>query len=102
MAMAEAEILAQCIGFEWDQYNSGKNWERHRVTVRECEEVFFNAPLVAGEDPKHSQQEPRFYCLGRTDAGRLLFVAFTTRGKLIRAISARDMNRKERKVYRSL
>jgi len=100
--MGEPEILSHCTGFEWDEHNAGKNWERHRVRVQECEEVFFNAPVVAKEDPKHSGQEPRFYCLGRSDAGRLLFVAFTVRGKLIRVISARDMNRREREVYRSL
>jgi len=32
-------------------------------------------------------------------SGRLLFVVFTVRNSLIRVISAREMNRKERKVY---
>jgi uncharacterized DUF497 family protein len=41
------------------------------------------------------------YGLGESDAGRLLFVAFTIRGRLIRVISARDMSRKERRIYRS-
>jgi uncharacterized DUF497 family protein len=36
---------------------------------------------------------------GHTDDGRLLVVVFTKRGTLIRIISARDMNRKERKFY---
>ena len=31
-----------------------------------------------------------------------LFVVFTTRDNLIRVISARDMNRKERKIYEAL
>ena len=100
--MPEAGILARCTGFQWDRHNAGKNWERHRVAVPECEDVFFNAPLVIREDAKHSQREPRFYCLGQTDAGRLLFVVFTIRGTLIRVISARDMSRKEREVYRQL
>jgi hypothetical protein len=50
-------------------------------------------------DEKHSQQEARFYALGQTDAGKHLFVVFAIRDDLIRVISARDMNRKERKVY---
>jgi uncharacterized DUF497 family protein len=45
------------------------------------------------------QTETRFYALGQTDTGRLLFVVFTARKNLIRVISARDMNKKERKVY---
>ena len=52
-------------------------------------------------DTVHSQHEERYYALGQTDSGRLLFIAFTMREDLIRVISARDMSRKERKVYES-
>jgi len=98
--MSGSEIVSRCTGFQWDQYNDVKNWERHQASVAECEEVFFNIPLVVRDDPKHSQRESRFYCLGQTDADRSLFVVFTIRGTLIRVISARDMSRKEREVYR--
>ena len=60
--------------------------------------MFFNQPLIAAEDVRHSDRERRYYVLGRTDAERPLFVVFTLRGTLIRVISARDMNRNERKV----
>lgn len=93
------DILSQCEGFQWDKGNLDKNWIRHKVTNSECEQVFFNKPLVVGDDPKHSQIEKRWYVLGRTDANRLLFIVFTIRKNLIRVISARDMNKKERKVY---
>jgi len=86
-------------GFEWDEGNLLKNWEKHRVSASECEQVFFNRPLVAGLDEKHSQRESRYYALGNTDAKRKLFIVFTLRKKLIRIISARDMNKKERKVF---
>ena len=85
-------------GFDWDDGNLFKNWEKHRVAGSECEQIFFNRPLVA-DDETHSSKEPRFYALGVTDAGRHLFVVFTVRDKLIRVISARDMNRQERKVF---
>jgi len=49
-----------------------------------------------------SQTEARYYALGRALSGRLLFVAFTVRRQRIRVISARDMSRKEREVYKSL
>lgn len=68
----------------------------------ECEQVFFNEPLLAQDDIKHSQEEARYYVLGQTDKKRLLFVVFTIRNDLIRVISARDMSKKERKVYGSL
>lgn len=93
------KLLTECTGFDWDEGNLLKNWDKHRVSASECEQIFFNRPLVAISDEKHSKNEVRFYALGQTDIGRLLFVVFTIRNKSIRVISARDMNRKERKVY---
>jgi len=93
------EELLGCTGFEWDGGNIDKNWLRHQVSWTECEEVFFNQPLIAAKDEEHSPQEARNYALGQTDAGRGLFVVFTVRRSLIRVISARDMNKKERRVY---
>jgi hypothetical protein len=99
--MARAVRLEDCTGFDWDEHNSWKNWEKHQVSVRECEEVFFNVPLVVSEDERHSLAEARHYLLGQTDGGRELYVVFTVRGTLVRVISARDMNRKEKEVYRT-
>jgi uncharacterized DUF497 family protein len=93
------EILNNCEGFEWDKVNSEKNWIRHRVTQGECEQVFFNEPIIVSNDEKHSQTESRWFLLGRTDSEKLLFIVFTVRKKMIRVISARDMNKKERKNY---
>lgn len=92
--------LEDCPGFQWDAANSDKIWDKHRVSRSECEQLFFNRPLVVADDAKHSAQEQRFYALGRTDAGRLLFAVFTIRDALIRVISARAMSRRERRVFR--
>ena len=97
--MAESDIITECTGFEWDEGNLLKNWEKHGVSAPECEQIFFNNPLITGHDKRHSQKEIRLFALGQTDTGRLLFVVFTIRNELIRVISARNMNRKERKVY---
>ena len=91
--------LFQCEGFEWDEHNAGKIWQKHRVLPSESEEVFFNRPLVVADDLRHSEAEKRFYALGQTNAGRMLFVVFAVRQRRIRVISARDMSRKERKAY---
>jgi uncharacterized DUF497 family protein len=93
------EILSRVEGFEWDEGNIKKNWERHRVSYIECEEVFFNQPLVVQEDEAHSKGEERYYVLGKTNDGRYLFVVFTIRHNKIRVITARDMSRKERRAY---
>jgi uncharacterized protein len=89
----------ECTGFEWDAGNIAKNWEKHGVSDPECEEVFFNRPLVVRHDPAHSDKERRFYALGQTGKGRHLFVAFTVRRGLIRIISAREMTRREQRLY---
>jgi hypothetical protein len=86
-------------GFDWSGGNAEKNWKRHHVPPLEAEQMFFNAPLLAGTDAAHSGKEKRFYALGQTDEGRELFVAFTMRGQRLRVVSVRDMSRKERKVY---
>jgi uncharacterized DUF497 family protein len=91
--------LLDCTGFDWDAGNSEKNWVKHQVSRAECEELFLNDPLVAATDAEHSQGEARYFVLGQTDAGRRLFVVVTIRQKLIRVISARDMNRREEKEY---
>lgn len=91
--------LAECEGFDWDDGNLEKNWQSHRVSFWEIEEVFFNRPLLVRQDLGHSQPEARYFALGQTNQARLLFVAFTVRTALVRPISARNMTRKERKAY---
>jgi uncharacterized protein len=98
--MAERDPLDDCVGFDWDESNTVKNWERHRVTPEEAEDIFFQDPLVVRGDSSHSSREKRYRAIGRTSRGRLLFVAFTVRRKFIRVISARDMNRSEVKEYK--
>ncbi|MCK4914264.1 MAG: BrnT family toxin [Planctomycetes bacterium] len=97
--MDDIKKLLNCTGFQWDKGNIEKNWLKHKVSPVECEQMFFNQPVVAAEDLKHSQKEKRYYALGQTDDKRLLFVAFTFRRNFVRVISARDMSQKERKSY---
>jgi len=98
--MSAKDRLAACTGFDWDEDNAVKNWERHRVTPEEAEDVFFHDPFVMRSDAAHSKRERRYWALGKTVRNRRLFVAFTIRGTLIRVISARDMNRREDEEYK--
>ena len=99
--MAEHKDLLNCTGFEWDNHNADKIWSKHHVTPSECEQIFFNLPLIVTNAEKHSKQEERYYVLGHTDITRLLFAVLTIRKDKIRVISARDMSRKEKKEYQS-
>ena len=97
--MGRKDPLEECVGFEWDEANIEKNWEGHRVTPQEAEDVFFNEPLVVRSDARHSGREKRYYALGQATSNRLLFVAFTIRKNRIRVISVRDMNQNEQEIY---
>jgi uncharacterized protein len=91
----------QIVGFDWDDGNARKSADKHDVSQAEAESIFFSDPLILIEDSGHSKAEQRFNALGKTLQGRPLHVTFTLRqnATLIRVISARDMNRKERQSY---
>ena len=91
--------FSDIIGFDWDDDNLYKNIVKHDVYDMEAEQVFFNHPLIVKRDVKHSHREDRYFALGRTNHERLLFVSFIKRAKKIRVISARDMTKKEVRVY---
>jgi hypothetical protein len=93
------EELAACTGFDWDDGNVDKNRGRHGVTAAEREQVFFQRPILIAPAPAHSQDEVRFAALGTTVLDRRLTIVFTIRDTLIRVISARDVSRRERRVY---
>lgn len=84
--------------FLWDKGNIDKN-RKHLVENNEIEEVFFDRKVKVFPDPAHSIAEKRFILLGKTKRKRLLFISFTKRGKNIRVISARDINKKEVSLY---
>ena len=99
--MIDTVSLPEFEGFDWDEGNIEKNRLSHHVSPQEAVQVFFNRPLIVADDAKHSRSEKRYLVLGQTDEDRPLFIAFTLRKRRVRVISARDMNRKERKVYES-
>ncbi len=87
-------------GFDWDEGNRAK-CQKHGVSIAEIEALFRNAPRIA-PDPRHSEDEDRMIAVGRTSAGRPVFVAFTLRTKnrrLIRPVTARYMHAKEAAAY---
>lgn len=85
--------------FDWDGGNINKNWVKHEVDNKECEEIFADENMKIFSDPKHSQDEEWFAIFGKSVNGRLLTAVFTIRNNKIRIISARDQDRQERKIY---
>ena len=61
--------------------------------------VFGDPLAITFEDPDHSEDENRYITFGLSSQERLLVVSHTERGDRTRIISARLMDRKERRIY---
>ena len=85
--------------FEWDETKAALNVCKHRVTFTDAASVFLDALAYTFADPDHSVGELRMLTFGVSQAGRLLAVIHTERGRAIRIISARAATRHERKIY---
>ena len=88
-------------GSDWDAGNRAK-CQKHGVSVAEIE-ALFSSPLLIIPDAAHSTTETRVRALGKTSAGRMVFLVFTVRLKggrrLLRPISTRYMHAKEVASY---
>lgn len=88
-------------GFDWDDGNIAK-CQKHGVSLDEIEALLLNEPAVY-PDAFHSGEEERWQAIGRTLAGRAIFVVFTLREddgeQRIRPIGARYMHAKEVQNY---
>lgn len=93
------KVVKETVEFDWDLGNIEKNELKHGVIRKEAEEVFLKHMKIVIKDEKHSLAEDRYLLLGKTFKGRKLSVVYTMRGNKIRIISARDMNKKERRLY---
>jgi len=89
--------------FEWDENKNQINQAKHGVSFEEAKEVFDDALQIAKLDHRFNYFEERWITLGATTKQKLLVVAnlfFTEEGEeIIRIISARKANSKERKIY---
>ena len=85
--------------FEQDPKKSASNERKHDVTFQEASTVFGDRLAMTFVDPDHSNNEQRYLTFGLSKYNRLLVVAHTDRGEKSRIISARLMDRKERRIY---
>lgn len=88
-------------GFDWDSGNWPK-CGKHGVSREEIEQVLLGEPAVM---PDTCPDEPRMRAIGKTLAGRYVFLVFMMReidGWIkLRPISARYMHKKEISHYES-
>ena len=83
--------------FEWDGNKDKENQDKHGVPFALAQLAFMDTNRVIIEDQSHSEEEQRFYCLGKVAEG-ILTVRFTYRKNKIRIIGA-GYWRKGKKLY---
>ncbi|MBV6321083.1 BrnT family toxin [Duganella violaceipulchra] len=87
--------------FEWDQRKAAANLRKHGVSFDEAKTVFKDFDVRLIRDEAHSNGEDRFFAIGFSQRGRLLFVCHCyRRSETIRLISARKATPAETKFYR--
>jgi hypothetical protein len=85
--------------FEWDEDKAARNLAKHNVSPAEAATVFGDPLSDTFHDPDHSASEQRFLIIGTAQQGRMLIVAHTDDGAVVRIISAREPTRGEREFY---
>lgn len=85
--------------FAWDEKKATSNLVKHGVSFEESTSVFDDPLSDTFPDPDHSFEENRFVIIGSSESGKILVVAHTDDGELVRIISAREVTHGERKSY---
>jgi uncharacterized DUF497 family protein len=85
--------------FDWDNENID-HFAKHQVTPSEAEQVILNRPIDLEVQLRNGEE--RLPQIGETDAGRILIVVTTMRGKKIRVVTAWPGNKNYRSYFLSL
>ena len=86
--------------FEWDSAKERANRKKHGIGFRTAAKIFLD-PNVIEFDDFDSADELRFNAIGLVE-GRILFMAYTIRGDVIRIISARGAEPNEKRKYHEI
>jgi uncharacterized protein len=87
--------------FEWDDRKATTNRRKHKVSFEEAVTAFADDRALLIGDPEHSDEEDRFLLLGISADLQTLVVChcYEESRDVVRIISARRANRKERRQY---
>jgi uncharacterized DUF497 family protein len=73
---------------------------KHSVNQDETEEVFFDKPKYRFVESGYREGEDLYAALGQSNAGRYLIVFFICKpANMALILSAREMDKKERRLY---
>ena len=88
------------LSFEFDPRKAATNLRKHNVSFEEAASVFLGDPNAYSDfDPHHSDDDPRFFTIGISATGKLLFIVHNEDSGVIRIISARHASSRERSLY---
>lgn len=91
------------IQFEWDPVKARRNQRKHGVKFEDAMHVFEDAHALFEQDRVDETGEQRWQAIGIAGGTAVLLVAHTVRedaeGEIVRIVSARRANRKERERY---
>ena len=85
--------------FTWDEQKATANVLKHAVSFEEATTVFSDPLSETFPDPDHSLDEDRFIIIGASDRGKILVIAHTDDGEVVRIITAREATYAERRSY---
>jgi uncharacterized DUF497 family protein len=87
------------VKLDWDTRKAAANLRKHGVSFQEAGTVFGDPMALTFDDPDHSVGERRLLTFSVTRTSKFLIVCHTEEAGVTRIISAREMNKRERKIY---
>ena len=97
--------MANTSDFEWDNEKDRSNQRKHGISFSLAQFAFLDERRVILEDLDHSNDENRYYCLGKVGGG-IMTVRFTYRDTKIRILGAgywrkgKQIYERENKIHR--
>ena len=91
------KYYAGYVKFEWDEQKNKTNINKHGINFEDAKAVFKDVRITA-VDNRQAYGEIRKITLGKIN-GRICVVVYTERKGIIRFISARKANQRERRRY---
>lgn len=92
--------------FEWNEIKNRANIDKYGISFEEAKDVFEDPLHISKLDFRFNYFEERWITIGSSKKTKILVVAnlfFTNDGEeIIRIISARKANKKEREYYEKL
>ena len=86
--------------FEWDHNKNQRNIRKHDIDFVDAAKIFKAPNFIVNEDARYNYGEKRYRIIGVVDPYGVLLVVYTERHEnVIRIISARKADKKERHLY---